>query len=224
MNSKVWVLVTLLAVGVVTLAAAPAEAQNRKIVVEGFSAPSTNMSLQLRLSGLSLSDDKIDPEGAASLGGMNLAFTWDPVRWGGLEVAAGGYERMDDTGLIHESRGVVTLSWLWYFSRHKRHRFYGVTGLASSNNVLEIGNSTFTSNEGGYVLGLGSEWLSRSRWMVNFDVRALFLERNGEDGRTTAEIPTPPDGIERAPFPEEWTTPSDERFGLMFNFGIGYRW
>ena len=223
MKTQAWVLSAVMVAGVLMLAA-PADAQQRKIVVDGFSAPERTMSLQLSAGGLNLSDDFIDSQGTAQLGGMSLAFRWDPVQWGGLELSVGGYSRLDETGLVNESRGLVTLSWLWYFARHHRHRFYGITGLAGMDTQLQIGNSSYSYGEGGYVLGLGTEWLARKRWLISFDVRALMLNTNDQEKGLVAEEAEPPPGLDRSPFPEQWYTPPEERVGVMFNLGVGYRW
>jgi hypothetical protein len=203
---------------------APASAENRKIVVPGFSSPQRTMTLQLNVGGLTLSDDQIDPRGSAELGGANLAFRWDLLRWGGLEIAGGGYDRLDETELVHEKRSYASLAWLWYFSRHNRHRLYGITGLANINTEMKIGNSTYSYGEGGLMLGLGSEWVTSKRWVISMDMRALMLGNQSEKGALKTNEPDVPEGLDRTPFPSEWYTPPEERVALMANFGIGYRW
>ena len=220
-RTPILVAATLLAASfLITL---PAEAQGRKIVVQGFSSPQRTLSLSVGASGMTLSEDGLDLEGSAQLGGMNLALRWDPVRWGGLELGLGGYSRLSDGGLAEENRSLVTLSWLWYFARHHRHRFYGITGVAGMSTDLAIGNTNVRYGEGGVVLGLGTEWLAKKRWLISFDVRALMLNRDNQEDLTIEALETP-EGLNRDPFPEAWTTPPEERIGLMFNLGVGYRW
>lgn len=224
MRSRAWLL-GLSLVGLITILSSTASAEGRRIVVEGFEKHhDSSISLQLNASSLSLSDDGLDINGAAQLGGLNLGFRWDPVEWGGLEVTMGGYGRSSDDGLVTESRSLATLSWLWYFARHHRHRFYGVTGVAGLDTHLSIGNSSLEYSEGGLVLGLGSEWLVRKNWLISFDVRTLTLGRDKEREAIFAQNAPAPDGLERSPFPESWTAIPDERVGVLFNLGLGYRW
>jgi hypothetical protein len=204
--------------------AAPASAENRKIVVEGFSAPQRTMTLQLNFGGMSLSDDQVDPRGTAELGGGNLSFRWDIVRWGGLEIAGGGYDRLDETELVREKRNYGSLAWMWYLVRHRNHRLYGITGLASLNTTMQIGNSTYSYGEGGLMLGVGSDWGPSRGWIVSMDVRALMLNNQDQKGALKVDEPDVPEGLDRDPFPAEWYTPPEERVALMANFGIGYRW
>ncbi len=226
MKTRAWVLSAVIAVGVMASAAGSAEAGEGKIVVKGFEADERTLALQLNASNMSVSDDGLDAEGSAHLGGFNLAVRWDTLRWGGIELAVGGYSRLDETGLVDESRGMTSLSWLWYFARHHRHRFYGLIGVAGLSTELRIGNSSYNYSEGGGLIGLGSEWLFRDRWMVTVDARLLSLNssRHEKEGRLQANEPEPPGDLDRTPFPAEWYTPPEERVAVMFNMGIGYRW
>ena len=233
MKQWAWVLGVIVAASVVSMA--PTEAQARgcaeggcRVVVQGFgdrASHKRSMSLHVGFGGMNVSDDGLDPRGAAELGGMNLSWRWDLTHWGGLEVAVGGYTRASEDGLVTESRGMTSVSWLWYFARHKRHRFYGVTGLAGLETDLQIGNSTYSYGEGGMVLGVGTEWIARNRWVVSFDVRALMLSGSDDEQGLVAEEPDAPnDGIDRTPFPAEWYTPAQEHVAVAFNLGLGYRW
>jgi hypothetical protein len=212
------------------LFAAPAAAQEEapRIVVQGFEADQSSMSLQLHASTLTLSDDAIDPQGSAQLGGLSFSWRWDLVPWGGLELGLSALSRQSESGLVQESRGLLSASFLWYFARHHKHRFYGITGLASLLTTVQIGANTHDYSEGGLVLGLGSEWLLGKRWLVSADARALFLSpENDHSGPRHDEdlAATPPnDGRARTPWPDAWTSAPEERAGLAFNLGVGYRW
>ncbi len=201
-----------------------------KIVVEGFRADNSTMSLRLSGTALNLSDDNLDPEGNALLGGATLSFRWSPVVWLGVEASIGGTGRTSENGLVEESRGVASLAGLWYFSRHRKHRFYGVFGLASVNTNLLIGNEQYQFNESGPMFGIGTEWLAGKSWVLSADLRAVALSLEGssfggeEEGDDVAAAGPPDDGIERNPFPARWSAQPEERIGMMFNFGVGYRW
>lgn len=217
----------LVALALTLLTSNPAAAEERRIIVEGFEADHSTMSLQLGFGGLNLSDDALSDEGVARLGGMNLTWRWDPVDWGGLEVGVGSYLRQSEGGLVTEHRGTFSLAWLWYFARHYHHRFYGVTGITSMSTTVDIGdNEALYYGEGGLTLGLGSEWLISKNWIVNIDARVLMLASDSEEGETFEAEPSDaaPDGSARSPYPASWTTAPAERTGLLMNVGVGYRW
>lgn len=203
------------------------EDDQRKIIVEGFEARQPSMSIGLTAGSLSLGDDKLDSEGVARLGGVMFNWRWDPVEWGGLELGLGAYGRLSENELVNEQKAIFNVAWLWYFARHYHHRFYAVTGLSFQATHLEIGEvEPYEYAESGLMLGLGSEWLINRSWMVNMDVRAVFLSHD-QDEEGEEEVVRSfqgPDGSPRQPYPVEWTAPPQERSGLMLNFGIAYRW
>ncbi len=205
------------------LAAAPdAQAQERKIVVEGFRADDSNMSLQLNLTGMTLGDDGMDEDGVADLGGLSLSWRWDLIDWGGLEVALGAYGRASDDEAVSESRTTLSVAWMWYFARHYHHRFYAVTGLASLDTQGTIDRNgyltDYTYSEFGPVLGLGSEWLISKNWLFSVDARALLLSSQ-EDTAVTTD-----DALDNNATPLAWITPPESRSALHFGVGFGYRW
>lgn len=212
-------LASMAALAVATMMMLPAVASaERRIVVEGFEAHQRTMAFQLGGSGLSLSDDTLDVDGTAYLGGVSMAFRWDPIPWLGLELGVGSYGRTSEEGLADEQRDLVTIAALWYFARHHDHRFYGVTGFSGLSTTLDIGDTELVYHEGGLVLGVGSEWMLTRSWAVNFDVRALFLDTSGED-----EAQFTGDTNGEAPYPARWYNIPSERAGAVFNVGIAYR-
>ena len=219
-----WVWGTLGALAMMVAVASPAFAhdhgEGRKIVVEGFRADDSSMSLQLNLSGMSLSDDAMDVDGIAHVGGINLNWRWDLVEWGGLELGFGGYSRMSEDERVDESRTTMSLAWLWYFARHYHHRFYGITGFSSVVTTGTVDETPYSYSEGGLVLGLGSEWLVNRHWLVSMDLRTLLLSSDGE-GNAEAVPSDPGFGAE---VPVAWVSPPQERSAVMFNLGVGYRW
>ena len=219
-----WVPATVGFVVAMSMLASPALAdRGRRVVVRGFEANRPAMSVHLGGTGLTLSEDNLDPEGKARLGGLNFSWRWDLVDWGGLEIDVAGLGRSSEGGLVNEAKTFVSASWLWYFARHHTHRFYGVTGIAGMGTELEIGNSSYSYGEGGFILGLGTEWLMGKHWVISFDVRALFLESDTEQPLEANEA-LPPAGMDREPYPVAWYSPPPERAGAMFNLGLGYRW
>jgi hypothetical protein len=204
--------------------AVPAAAEAPRVVVRGFESHEPSMSLHLTGTGLTLGEDAIDPEGAANLGGVGLSWRWDLVDWGGLEIGFSTVGRRSEGGLVNDTRGIFSASWLWYFARHHNHRFYGVTGLVGMGTELDIGANRYSYGEGGFVLGVGSEWMLGKDWMVSVDARALFLSADQENPVEADVAPAPGDGRARQPYPVEWWNPPAERTGAQFNVGIGYRW
>ncbi len=221
---KIQITAACLAAATLLAFATPAAAESPRVVVRGFESHEPSMSLHLSGTGITLGDDAIDPEGAANLGGVGLSWRWDLVDWGGLELAIASVGRRSENGLVTDTRGVFTASWLWYFSRHHNHRFYGVTGLAGMGTELDIGANHYSYGEGGFVLGIGSEWMLGKAWVVSVDARALFLSADQEEAVEVSQATPPPDGRAREPYPIEWWTPPTERTGAQFNVGIGYRW
>lgn len=202
----------------------PAMAGDSRVVVRGFESHRPSMSLHLSGTGLTLGDDAIDPEGAANLGGIGLSWRWDLVDWGGLEISLATVGRRSDNDLVQETRGVFTAAWLWYFARHHSHRFYGITGITGMGTELDIGETHYSYGEGGFTLGIGSEWMMGRNWVVSVDARAHFLEADHEEAVTVTEGAPAPDNRARRPYPVEWWTPPAERTAAQFNVGIGYRW
>ncbi|MEO1268719.1 MAG: hypothetical protein AAFX99_11520, partial [Myxococcota bacterium] len=182
----------------------------------------------LSAGSLSIGDDQLDEEGVARLGGMMFNWRWDPVEWGGLELGLGAYGRLSDNELVNETKAVFNVAWLWYFARHYHHRFYAVTGLTFQATHVEIGEvEPYEYTESGLMLGLGSEWLLSKRWMLNMDVRAVFLSLDQDEEDFDDEpvrVFQGPDGSARQPYPDGWTRPPEERAGVMLNFGVAYRW
>lgn len=213
----------LLTLGTLLALCSTASADEPRIVVEGFEAQRSTMSLQLHASTMSISDDPIDPEGSAQLGGLGLSWRWDLVDWGGLELSLAGLGRQSESGLVNEGRGLFTASWLWYFARHSKHRFYGITGIGTLSTDVEIGANSYSYEEGVLVLGVGSEWMLGRHWMLSVDARALFLSSEGQE-EFAVNSPPPPDDLDRQPYPEAWSTHPEERGGIAFNVGLGYRW
>lgn len=210
------------------LAAAPdAQAQERKIVVEGFRADDSNMSIQLNLTGMILGDDSLDEDRVADLGGGSLSWRWDIIDWGGLEVALGAYGRASDDGAAAESSTTFSVAWMWYFARHHHHRFYAVTGLSSLDTQGTIdrnGNLTdYTYSEFGPVLGLGSEWLISKNWLFSVDARALLLSSQDDANYTSSVEPGDSPQATNA-IPYTWITPPESRSAVQFGVGFGYRW
>lgn len=202
----------------------PAAADSPRVVVQGFRAQEPSMSLHLSGTGITLGGDGVDPEGTANLGGIGLSWRWDLVDWGGLELGIASIARRSENGLVHDDRGMFTASWLWYFARHHNHRFYGVTGLVGLGTQIEIGANRYSYGEGGFVLGVGSEWMFGDAWVVSVDARLLSLSADHEKPVEAEEVTAPPDDRDRRAYPVEWWTPPSERTGAQFNAGIGYRW
>lgn len=224
-QTRMWTAIGALALTTL-LTASAAEAQERRIIVEGFRADDSSMSLQLNLAGLAIGDDAMDSDDVADLGGANVSWRWDLVPWGGLEVAFGGYGRASEEGTVDESRTSFSLAWLWYFARHYHHRFYGVTGFSGLTTQGSVGEYLYNYSESGLMLGVGSEWLVSRHWLISFDVRALLLSNDSD------ELNLPPEGVPDPTFvdatpahiPAEWVNAPESRTAVMFNFGFGYRW
>jgi hypothetical protein len=221
-------LASLLAL-VATLASNAALAQEPgRIVVKGFEADDDTMSLQTHISTLSVSDDTLDVEGSASLGGFGLSWRWELLNLGSLELFGSFLFRLDETALVSELRSQASVSWLWHLWETSGHRLYGITGFGALHTTVSLGeNATYDYAESGLVLGIGSEWLIDDDLIVTFDVRSLLLESDGPSNKTPhpdgGGAPAPDDGIERRPYPESWYTAPESRSGLMFNIGFGYR-
>lgn len=194
-----------------------AQADHRRIVVQGFEADDNNMSLQLNIGGLTLADDAMDVSGVAQLGGAGLAWRWDLVHWGGLELAFQGYGRTSEGGRVNEDAVATSINWLWYFARNHHHRFYAVTGIGgvSTNGTIDD-DFDYSYSEGGLNLGVGTEWLVSRRFLISADLRTLLLSRNDESVSAF-------DWADGTPY-GNWTVPPEERTGIQFNMGIGYRW
>ncbi len=217
-------LISLSLITCVALCLCATASAEERIVVKGFEARQNNMSLQLHGGALSISDDLVDPEGNANLGGLGLSWRWDLVDWGGLEVSLHALGRNSESGLITETRGLFTVSWLWYFAHKHNHHFYGITGLGGLSTDLEAGPTSYEYSESALVLGVGSEWLTSNNWVFSVDVRALMLEDDGSGTITDTDIGPAPDSRTRTPFPDEWGAPPESRVGMMLNVGLGYRW
>ena len=176
-----------------------------------------HISTQLDLSVLTLEDDSLDQEAAATLGGFGVAARLDfPLR-AGLEVGLSGVRRRSDDSLVHESVFLQSVSALWYFWRSPDCRLFALTGASSLTTRRMLGEQSFRFVETGGHVGLGAD-AGIGNWVLSIDLRLLGLVN---DTPSTSSERKYVEG--RSPYPSPWASVPQARGGSLETLAFGYR-
>ncbi len=178
------------------------------------------MSLRLGANQLSLSEDKLDLDRIANLGGPSLALRWT---WNGrsaLEAEVSGLLRESQRQVLRESRGLASISYVRYFGQGRRGRWYGSVGWIGVVTQREFGDQQFQFAESGGTAGIGREWNLGKRWLLSADVRAVWLRLRASDPGAQGDTYTADDGQS---YPARWVSTPQQRIGANARVALGYR-